>query len=511
MYETPQSASADLPLLRMSSICKRFDGIVALEDVHLSVRKGEIHALVGENGAGKSTLIKILAGFYAKDKGEITFDGRELLLRSPLDSQRAGISVIYQDFDLAANMSIEENLLLGKEPVKLCFVRRARQTELARKYLEAVGLGIDTKTMVGSLTVAHRQLVAVAKALSSSARILVMDEPTSALSVEEIDNLLALIIRLKSEGTSIVYISHKMDEVFRISDTITVLRDGRNVGTRNKGETSRGEIISMMVGRNLDAYFTKNSRIRSELLLEVEGLTRSGGFRGISFQVRRGEILGIYGLKGSGRTEIARALFGLDRPDTGEIRLRGRKVTFSHPHRAIRSGLGLIPEDRSRSGLFPNMNVRENISIAYLDRCSRFGFLQKSRERDLARKFVDLLRIRVSGIEQMILTLSGGNQQKVILARWLSTKPSVLLLDEPTVGIDVGAKSEIYRLMNDLTAEGIGLVLISSELPEILAMSDRILVLHGGGIVAEFAAREASEDTIINSIHSGADAQREKQ
>jgi ABC-type sugar transport system ATPase subunit len=511
MNEKPQSSSADLPLLRMSSICKRFDGIVALEDVHLTVRKGEIHALVGENGAGKSTLIKILAGFYAKDRGEITFDGRELLLRSPLDSQRAGISVIYQDFDLASNMTIEENLLLGKEPVNLCFVRRARQTELAMRYLEAVGLSIDTKAMVGSLTVAHRQLVAVAKALSSSARILVMDEPTSALSVEEIDNLLTLIMRLKGEGTSIVYISHKMDEVFRISDSITVLRDGRNVGTRKTAETSRREIISMMVGRNLDAYFNKSSRIQSEVLLEVEDLTRSGGFRGVSFQVRRGEILGIYGLKGSGRTEIARALFGLDRPDAGEIRLHGRRVAFSHPHRAIRSGLGLIPEDRSRSGLFPNMNVRENVSIAYLDRCSRFGFLQKGRERELVKKFVDLLRIRVSGIDQMILTLSGGNQQKVVLARWLSTRPSVLLLDEPTVGIDVGAKSEIYRLMNDLAAEGIGLVLISSELPEILAMSDRILVLHGGGIVAEFAAQEASEDKIINSIHSGADAQRGKQ
>jgi ABC-type sugar transport system ATPase subunit len=486
----------------MRSIYKHFDGIRALEDVHLEVRRGEVHALVGENGAGKSTLIKILSGFYVKDAGKIFLNGRELHLRSPLDSQAAGISVIYQDFDLAPNLSVADNLLLGREPTRFGFIRPRLQARLAERYLETAGLRVDTRRLVGDLSVAQRQLVAIARALSCSARILVMDEPTSALSAEDIEHLQRLIAQVKRDGTSVIYISHKMDEVFRVSDAITVLRDGRCVGTKRTGVTTRDEIVSMMVGRTLDGFFIKRDRNRETVLLEVKGLRRSGAFSGVSFRVHQGEILGIYGLKGSGRSEIADSIFGLRPAEGGEILVKGKTVAMSSPVRAIREGIGLIPEDRSLLGLFPNMNVRENVSLAFLDRCSMLGFLRKEAERELVRTFIDRLRIRVSGPEQMIATLSGGNQQKTILARWLATKPCILLLDEPTVGIDVGAKVEIYRLMDELAAAGMGLLLISSELPEVLGMSDRILVLHCGRIIAEFQRSEATEDKIIRGIHT---------
>ncbi len=495
----------EVPLLEMRGISKHFDEVRALEDVNFTVHHGEVHALVGENGAGKSTLIKVLSGYHQRDGGTILLEGRELSPRSPLDSQAAGISVIYQDFDLAPNLSVADNLLLGREPTRFAFLRPAELARRAQGYLEAAGVRIDVHTPVSRLSIAQRQLVAIARALSWSARILVMDEPTSALTADDIVNLHSLIERLAREGTSVVYISHKMEEVFQVSDVITVLRDGRWVGTRRREETSREEIVSLMVGRTREGFFTKRDRVREGVLLEARDLGRKGSFSGVSLRLHEGEILGIYGLKGSGRSEIANALFGLAPADAGEIRVRGRPVALASPGAAIRSGIGMIPEDRAVLGLFPNMNIRENVSLAYLDRCSRMGFLKRAAERERVSLYAERLRIKMRGIEQSIGTLSGGNQQKAVLARWLAMDPGILLLDEPTVGIDVGAKAEIYRLMDELAAAGMGLLLISSELPEIIGMSDRILVLHGGRIVAEFPRGQATEDRIIHSIHQSRD------
>ena len=504
-------AAATAPLLEMRAVSKRFSGVQALSDVHIRVERGEIHALVGENGAGKSTLIKVLSGFYTRDTGSIFLDGREVNFRDPLECQRSGIAVIYQDFDLAPNLTVEENLLLGKEPARWSFLRRRRMAELAREYMRPVDSHISTSALVGSLTVAQRQRVAIAKAISSQARLLVMDEPTSALAAEEIERLLELIRMLKQGGTSVIYISHKLDEVFAVADRITVLRDGKYIATREARLTSRGEIVSLMVGRQLQDFFVRQPHAEGQEVLSVHHLGRKGAFSDISFQLRRGEILGLYGLKGAGRSELARVIFGLDRRDSGEILLEGAAVEFRSAHDAIRHRLGLIPEDRKTQGLFPNMDVKENASLVSLDDLSRQSFLNKKQEQRLVGEYIQKLQIRTSGLAQPILDLSGGNQQKVILARWLAIKPRVLILDEPTAGIDVGAKAEIYRLMAGLAAEGLGLILISSELPEVLAVSDRILVMHEGRLVAQMGAAEASEERIMRHIHSSKEEGAERE
>jgi len=504
-------AAATAPLLEMRAVSKRFSGVQALSDVHIRVERGEIHALVGENGAGKSTLIKVLSGFYTRDAGSIFLDGREVNFRDPLECQRSGIAVIYQDFDLAPNLTVEENLLLGKEPARWSFLRRRRMAELAREYMRPVDSHISTSALVGSLTVAQRQRVAIAKAISSQARLLVMDEPTSALAAEEIERLLELIRMLKQGGTSVIYISHKLDEVFAVADRITVLRDGKYIATREARLTSRGEIVSLMVGRQLQDFFVRQPHAEGQEVLSVHHLGRKGAFSDISFQLRRGEILGLYGLKGAGRSELARVIFGLDRRDSGEILLEGAAVEFRSAHDAIRHRLGLIPEDRKTQGLFPNMDVKENASLVSLDDLSRQSFLNKKQEQRLVGEYIQKLQIRTSGLAQPILDLSGGNQQKVILARWLAIKPRVLILDEPTAGIDVGAKAEIYRLMAGLAAEGLGLILISSELPEVLAVSDRILVMHEGRLVAQMGAAEASEERIMRHIHSSKEEGAERE
>ena len=494
--------AANAPLLEMRAVSKRFSGVQALSDVHFRVERGEIHALVGENGAGKSTLIKILSGLYSRDAGSIFLDGQEVNFRDPLECQLAGIAVIYQDFDLAPNLTVEENLLLGKEPARWSFLRRRRMTELAVEYMSAVDRHIAPAALVGSLTVAQRQRVAIAKALSTRARLLVMDEPTSALAAEEIERLLELIRTLKQGGTSVIYISHKLDEVFAVADRITVLRDGKYIATKEAAQTSRGEIVSLMVGRQLQDFFVRQPHSEGEVALVVRGLSRKGAFSDISFQLRRGEILGMYGLKGAGRSELARVIFGLDRRDAGEILLEGARVEFHSANDAIRHRLGLIPEDRKTQGLFPNMDVKENTSLVSLDELSTRSFLNKKEEQRLVEEYIRRLQIRAAGLAQPILDLSGGNQQKVILARWLAIKPRVLILDEPTAGIDVGAKAEIYRLMAELASQGLGLILITSELPEVLAVSDRILVMHEGRLVAEMDAEQASEERIMRHIHS---------
>jgi ribose transport system ATP-binding protein len=490
------------PVVEMRSINKHFTGVRALIEVHFDLQQGEIHALVGENGAGKSTLVKVLSGIYGMDEGEIFIDGEKVAIARPADAKQLGIAVIYQDFDLSPNLSVADNLLLGREPTRLFgFIHKSLYNRLARDYLKVIGIELDIHELVGNLTAAERQLVAIAKAMSSNARVLVMDEPTSALATDEIQRLLELIVELKKNNTSVIYISHKLDEVFSISDRITVLRDGKYIDTRKTGETSPDEVVSLMVGRTLEDLYFKTSHVQKETLLKVTGLDRSEVFSDISFSLYKGEVLGIYGLKGAGRTEMSRVLFGLDGKTGGEIRLGKEVLQTVSPFDAIHCGIGYIPEDRKNQGLLPNMSVKENMSITVLGQINRNGFIQKRKERELVSNYIQRLRIRTANIETMVLDLSGGNQQKVVLARWLIIKPRVLILDEPTAGIDVGAKSEIYKLMTELASNGVGIILISSEMPEILGMSDRILVMHEGAIVGEFSSDEATEEKIIQCIH----------
>ena len=491
-----------VPLLSIEKLGKQFAGIPALREASLELLPGEVHALAGENGAGKSTLINIVSGLLRPDSGSILFDGVKVQIHSPDTARKLGISVIYQDFDLAPNLSVADNILLGQEPQRWCgFIDRHESRKRATQALQRVGLEIDPATPVSALSVARRQLVAIARATSRETRLLVMDEPTSALASHDIDHLLDLIQDLRNSGMTILFISHKLDEIFRIADRITVLRDGQTVACRPARLSSRHEIISLMVGRELEEMFFKQGHATGEVLLEVRALRKRGLFHDISFTLRQGEILGIYGLKGAGRSDMAGALFGLIAPDGGEASLHGQLANIKSCRDAIRHGIGLVPEDRKALGLFPNMNVQENLSLAALDDMSAAGFIRPGKERTAAKNFIAELNIRTRSPRQNIMSLSGGNQQKVMLARWLAGHPKVLILDEPTAGIDVGAKSEIYRFIGELTARGMGIILISSELPELLGLSDRVLVMHAGRISAEFAASEASEEKVMQAIH----------
>jgi ABC-type sugar transport system ATPase subunit len=489
-------------ILKVESLTKTFAGDYALRGASLELLQGEIHALVGENGAGKSTLIKILAGILSRDGGRILVDGNAVHYGTPAEARRHGIAVIHQDFDLSPNLSIADNLLLGREPELLPgVVNRREHRRLAAAYLATVGLEIDPGTLVESLTVAQRQLVAIARSVSPSSRILIMDEPTSALAPDEIAHLLTLIVKLKEGGTSVLFVSHKLDEIFRISDRITVLRDGQTIGTRLTPSTSANEIISMMVGRNLEDLFPKTGHVQHELVLQARGIRRKGVLNDVSLSLGKGEILGIYGLKGAGRTALMRTLFGLDPRDQGEIFVEGKLASIDSPRDAIRHGIGFVPKDRQTQGLFLNMNVRENLSISALDALSRLGFIAGGKERATVAQYISRLKIRTTGLSQAVQGLSGGNQQKIVLARWLINHPRVLILDEPTAGIDVGAKSEIYELIDLLASQGMGILLVSSELLEILGMSDRMLVMHGGSIVDQFSRGEATEEKVMRAIH----------
>ena len=435
-------------VLQIESLSKNFGGTHALQGADFELQQGEVHALVGENGAGKSTLIKILSGIHSRDSGRIFCGGREIQSGLPAP----GIAVIYQDFDLAANLSIADNLLLGREPTHLYgIVDRREHGKRASDYLQKVGLEIDPDTHVGDLTVAQQQLVAIAKAVSQDAQILIMDEPTSTLASDEIDRLLELIVRLKDGGTSIVFVSHKLDEVFTISNRITVFRDGKSVGCRETDKTSVQEIISMMVGRELQDMYGKQHHVQSEVLFEARNLTKNGVFDDIDFSIHKGEVLGLYGLKGAGRTAIAETIFGLESRDGGELLFEGESAGIESPQDAIRLGIGFVPEDRKSRALFPNMDVRENLSMSAISKFSRHGLLNRTRELETVARYLSELNISTSGPDQMIMDLSGGNQQKVMFCRWLVQQPGLLILDEPTVGIDVGARSEIFAIINKLS------------------------------------------------------------
>ena len=486
--------------LRMRGICKAYPGVVALNNVDLEVRSGEVHVLLGENGAGKSTLMKVLSGAVPRDAGDIEIDGRAAHIANPHDAHEVGVRTIYQELTLVPYLSAAENIFLGREPQRLPgLIDRRRMRRRTQELLSELGLRVDPDKPVRELGIAQQQMVEVAKALDERARILIMDEPTSALAGGEIAELFATIERLTSRGTAVIYISHRLEEVKRIGHRATVLRDGSRVASRDVGDLSIPEMIRLMANRELAEHFPKRRVPRGEELLRVSGLHRNGVLENISLRVHRGEVVGIAGLLGAGRTELARAIIGADRRDAGQIFVQGVGVRVNHPADAVHHRIGFLPEDRKTQGLVQGLPVRENISLPSLDRLARAGVLSGGKEGSLAAQFVRDLRIKTPGVDQIVSMLSGGNQQKVVLAKWLAAHADVLIMDEPTRGIDVAAKVEIYELMNQLTARGAAILMISSELPEILGMSDRILVMRHGRIVAEFDAAVTTQERILEA------------
>ncbi len=491
----------DVPVLKMQGISKAFPGVQALNDVDFEVKAGEVMAFVGENGAGKSTLLKILAGAQGPDAGEIYLDGELVEISSPEQAQKLNISVIYQELNLAEHLSVAENIYVGREPrTRLGLVDFWGMNHEAQTILNDAlrSTGIESHTEVGQLSVARKQMVEIAKAISLEARIIVMDEPTSSLASSEVDALLDLISRLRDQGVAVIYTSHRLEEVFRISDRVTVLRDGELVGVRKTGETSQEEIVGMMVGRQLEDLYGDAKEVQSEsVAFEARGLCQPGKFRDISFHVREGEILGIAGLMGAGRTEVARAIFGADPTESGEVLIKDQRVTIDTPRQAIDAGIGYVPEDRKLQGLFLKMSLRDNISAASPKSISRNGFIQGQKDRKIANEAVDRLSIATSSIEQSALSLSGGNQQKVVLAKWLAVRPQVLILDEPTRGVDVGGKAEIFDLIKEMAQQGIAIIMISSELTEVLGISNRVLVMREGRMAGELPRKEATEEKVM--------------
>ena len=496
-------------MLELRDISKRFPGVLALNGVNLDVRAGEVHALLGENGAGKSTLIKIIAGVYHADAGEIRIDGRPVSVRNPHDAQALGISTIFQEFTLAPDMTVAENIFLGREPLRiraLSIVDRRELIRRTREVLASLDLQIDPEAAIKHLGVAQQQMVEIAKALSLDARLIIMDEPTATLTSHEIDRLFEAIDRLKRRGVAIVYVSHRLDEVKAIGDRATILRDGAYVGTVPVASTTIDEMIRLMVGRDLKDKFPKVQVEPGDEVLRVEELTRKGILHGVSLRVRRGEIVGIAGLVGSKRTETARAIFGADPIDSGRIFLHGLPVKVRTPADAIANRIALVPEDRKRHGIFASLSVWENVVISALRHFSRNGVLDLRRARQRAQASVSSLRVATPDLDKRVLELSGGNQQKVVIAKWLNTNAELFLFDEPTRGIDVGGKIEVYRLMGELLSRGAAIVMISSELPEILGLSDRILVMRDGRICGEFDRADATEENILNCALRGAPA-----
>jgi len=490
--------SEHAPALAMHGIRKRFPGVVALAGVDLEVQRGEVHVLLGENGAGKSTLMKILSGAVSKDDGTIEIDGRVVEIGSPRDAQALGVRTIYQELTLVPQLSAAENIFLGREPQRLPgIVDWRRMFADAGRLLTGLGVRIDPARPVHELGIAEQQMVEVAKALADDARILVMDEPTSALTASEINELFGTIDRLTARGTAIVYISHRLEELTRIGDRVTVLRDGRRISTCRVGEVPVSELIRLMADREVGEHFPKRRAAPGEELLRVEGLCRRSLLHDVSFTLRRGEVVGLAGLLGAGRTELARAIVGADPHDAGTIRVRGEVVDVRHPSDMIQRRVGFLPEDRKTQGLVQGLSVGENIALPSLKQLSRAGVVRQAEEERIASELVRDLRIKTTGLAQRAGLLSGGNQQKVMLARWLATRADVLIMDEPTRGIDVAAKVEIYELMNQLTARGAAILMISSELPEIVGMSDRILVMRLGRIVAELDAASATQERVL--------------
>jgi rhamnose transport system ATP-binding protein len=486
-------------LLRLNAITKSFGGVRALKGVSFDLRGGEVHAIVGENGAGKSTLIKIITGAHQRDSGTIEIRGEQIEQINPSAARKLGVAVIYQQPALFPDLTVAENIGLRLEQGGAWRILKwGERRRRAKQLLQRVGAGISPDALVRDLTMPQQQLVEIASALGGEAKILILDEPTASLSDREVENLFRVIRELRAAGVGMIYISHRLDELPKIADRVTVLRDGAYVDTRAVAEIDRAEMIRLMVGRSLNAVFPKIDVTPGEIVLETRGLGRAqSGVRDVSLTVRAGEILGLAGLVGAGRTELARILFGLTPATSGEILLKGSPVRIGSPARAVELGVAYVPEDRRRHGVILEMPVDANATLAILRRISRGGLVDLAAERDVASTYVRRFAIKTPSLDTLVGNLSGGNQQKVALARWLATEPSVIILDEPTQGVDVGAKSEIHRLMGELAKLGLAIIMISSELPEILGMSDRIAVMHGGTIVGELSRREATQEKVL--------------
>lgn len=493
------------PLLEMTQIQKSFSGVQVLTDAGFSLDRGEVHALMGENGAGKSTLMKILGGIYRKDGGRVMVSGVERDISNPREATGLGIAMIHQELNLIPHLSVMENLFLGREFVfgRTGWIRWNRMKAEAKKWLEQLEMDLDPSAQTGDLSVGQQQMVEIAKALSLEAKILVLDEPTAALTNREIESLFNVIRSLKKQGVGMIYISHRMEEIFEICDRITVMRDGETVGTRISSETDMNELVRMMVGREIKNRYPRNPVPPGEERLSVEGLTRKGEVKDVTFSIRQGEIVGLAGLMGAGRTETADLLFGIRKPDGGTIRIDGQEVRIRRPEDAIRHGIAYVTEDRKQEGLVLPLSVRENLSLPNLPSLSSWGVIHRQKEARLTEETVKTLSVKTSGPEQEIRTLSGGNQQKVVIGKWLATSPRVLILDEPTRGVDIGAKEEIYRLMDRLAREGLAILLISSDLPEVLGMSDRVLVMHEGRVTGRFEKGEATQENVMRAASGG--------
>jgi len=490
----------DEVLLRMTGISKAFPGVQALDDVHLDVEAGTVHALMGENGAGKSTLMKVLAGIYRADSGTIFLGGAEVHVPDSSTALRLGIAMIHQELSPVPAMTVAENMFLGREPVnRFRLVDKRVMVAQSQAVFDKWSIDINPRRVMKTLSVAQMQMVEIAKAISTDARLIIMDEPTSAITEREVEHLHRMIRSLRESGVAIIYITHKMDEVFKIADFVTVFRDGRHVATLPAAELDRQKLITLMVGRELTHLFPKEDVPIGEVVMSVRGLTRRGVISDISFDLRRGEILGLAGLMGAGRTEVLEAIFGVTKVDSGEVVINGKTIHIKSPADAIEAGMGLLTEDRKLTGIMGVLSVRDNMTIANLNRFSPGGILRK-RQMDAACKAQrDALAIKTPSLAQLIKNLSGGNQQKVLVSRWLLTLPDVLMIDEPTRGIDVGAKSEIHRLMSGLAKEGKAILMVSSEMPEILGMSDRVLVMAGGRITAEFSRAEVTQEKVLEA------------
>ena len=493
------------PILELKNVSKAFPGVRALDDVRFDVMPGEVHALLGENGAGKSTLIKIVSGVYQPNAGTLSVHGDEVAFKSPLDAQASGIATIYQELLLFPELTVAENIFMGHQP-RTRFgtidweVMRAR----AREILASLDIhDLDVSKLVGVLSIGNRQRVEIAKALSRDARLLIMDEPTAALTEADVERLFGIVRRLRERGVGVVYISHRLEEVFELADRVTVLRDGKYVATKPVAETDKDDLITMMVGRTIEALFPKADVKAGEIVLEAKDLSRRPLTNEINFHVRAGEIVGLAGLVGSGRSELAQVIFGVTPAESGEIRLNGKPVTISNPRQATGLGIAYVPEDRGHQGLIRPMVLRENASLAILERLASGPFVDRAAEGELAEQSIRRFGIRASSTEQVVNKLSGGNQQKVVLSKWLASEPLMLLMDEPTRGVDVGAKAEIHRLMGELVEQGLAILMISSELPEIMGMSDRIMVMREGRIVAEFDREEATQELVASAMMGG--------